>query len=211
MKKTKTLTVISATVLFILSFSSSVHAANQHGLGFGFAAAGASGGSLFYDYNGDRLQLHFQGTRTSETQQNIFGTSKAVFSQSIGSVTWRKFFDKPGDKGGFFVGAGVGGATSTLTYTDTSIFSSSSTTNYEVVGGGSIALLDIGWQGSDGYYFTIDFMPSSFVTYEEKDTNGDEFSETDIPNTSNHRTTAVAMWAKAKTVSVFNIAFGWFF
>ena len=57
---------------------------------------------------------------------------------------------------------------------------------YQIQEAGAVSLLDIGWQGSNGYYFNIDYMPTSYITYKQIDTNDDEeFLTTEIPNIAN--------------------------
>ena len=64
---------------------------------------------------------------------------------------------------------------------------------------------DLGWQGNEGYYFTVSLVGGSSVKSSEED------NTRNVIDDSNHLETAESQWKSAKGVSGQVIGVGWRF
>ena len=137
---------------------------------------------------------------------------------SISGLSLRIF---PSDSSGFFFGLG-GGAISVnqkvsqstycnadntdLNQSECSVFEGDTISKQTISEfSGSVNFGEIGWQGYDGYYFTIGARGGSVSKSSETD-NSDN-----IMDVSNHKITAKNQWKYAKTPSGLLLSFGWHF
>lgn len=176
--------------------------AQPDGLGFGLSIAELPGINFFYDHTLDlRSQFHVEIGSNLGRSENIFGTSSIEVTQVSALATYRRFFSP---NRGFYYGAGLGIAKNELKYSDSGIFGDQSA-SYNASGRGVFALAEIGWQGSQGYYFHVGLRPGAYLSY------NDNYDVNNIPDTANHRHVANNDWDKSKAVSRLELGFGWFF
>ena len=186
-----------------------------HGFGFGIEGTGLAG-SLFYDYaiNSD-MQIHAIAS-SGGISRGGGSTTLSSANTTIGA-TFRYF---PSENYGLFVGGG-GGMLSASQSLKQSVYctSSKASTVTECSGkegtyvSGStdstysgIGLWgDFGWQGYDGYYFTIGAKggTSSKLSEDDKTDN--------IVAYSNHKSTAQSDWSNIKSPTGLIMSFGWHF
>ena len=186
-----------------------------HGLGFGLTGIGMG---VYYDYNFSHdFQLNLFVSSSSQNSASLFGTNTFDTTSSIIGGKLRYFFSK---NYGFFTGAG-GGMHSISQKTKQKIYCSSFTSwnptecsgfegsyikketesNYS-----GVALIgELGWQGYQGYYFTVSLVGGSSVKLSEEDNSHLVIDD------SNHLETSVNQWKSAKSVSGGVIGFGWGF
>ena len=172
-----------------------------YGLGAGFALGNGLGGWLYFDYNLDRQhQVHVQIDAITSTGFSLSGSTIDV-SQSVFSVLIRRSFSP---EFGWYYGGGFGLVTTTLDYRY-SDWLSGITYQYKAEANGSGILLDIGWQGYDGYYFSIALQPLSVLNSE------DDFDVNQIPDVSNHRQYTQEQWDASQSGGRLLLGFGWYF
>ena len=175
-----------------------------HGIGFGIE--GGLSGSVFYDYalNSD-MQIHalYSSGGISRTSGSG-GTTLDSSSTTIGA-TLRYF---PSENYGWYVGGG-GGMLSASQSMKQTLYSSSTgtftTTTTDSTYSGLGLWTDLGWQGYDGYYFTIGAKVGTSMKLSEDD------KTEEIIDYSNHKSTAVSHWGNIKTPSGLVMGFGWHF
>ena len=152
-----------------------------HGFGFGIEGTGLAG-SLFYDYAlNSSMQIHALASSGGSSLTSGSGTTSLNTASTTIGATLRYF---PSENYGFFVGGGGGMlsasqslkqsvyCTSTRASTVTecsgkanSYISGSADSTYS-----GIALWgDFGWQGYDGYYFTIGAKAGTSMKLSEDD------------------------------------------
>ena len=166
----------------------------KHGLGFGYWLRS----HLFYDYNmNPAIQLHFGFTSISLDRQDVF--NRQVLSTSGSYLTSEvRYFPEPDS--GWFIGGGSGYGSISQSYAYDSLYGvdTDSTSSFIPV------FLVGGWQGWDGYYFTINLsIGTSIVLDEEDNTNN-------IPDYSNHRFTGKEDFETMKNPTSLGILFGWY-
>lgn len=172
----------------------------KNGLGFGLGLGSMPGILLFYDHNlSSYSQWHVQLDVNAESRETLLGEKLLTASRSMILTTYRYF---PAINNGFYMGAGGGFAGSTLEYKSSSF---STPYTYTSKANGGFLLGEIGWQGHDGYYFHVGYEPAAYVFF------SDSYDVNNIPNTSNHRSTANEEHDKLKSLSQLSIGFGWFF
>jgi len=172
-----------------------------YGLGAGFMFGNGSGGLFFFDYNLDqRHQIHFQADAVSNTGISLSGSTIDV-SQSVISILIRRSFSP---NFGWYYGGGFGFVTTTVDYKYAGL-SGGTTYRYEAQANGSGVLLDIGWQGYDGYYFSIALQPLSVMN------SSDDFDIKQIPDVSNHRQYTQEQWDASQSSARLLLGFGWYF
>ncbi len=177
------------------------HMQEKDGLGFGLGLSSMPGILLFYDHNlSGKTQLHIQVDVNGESRETLMGEKLLTVSRNMGLITYRYF---PATNNGLYLGAGGGFAGSTLEYKSSSLSSTQYT--YTSKSNGGFLMGEIGWQGSDGYYFHIGYQPAAYIF------SSDDYDVNSIPNTSNHRTAADEEHNKLKSLSQLSIGFGWFF
>ena len=186
-----------------------------HGIGFGIEG-GILGGSLFYDYaiNSD-MQIHAIASSGGISRASWVATLSSA-NTTIGA-TLRYF---PSENFGFFVGGGGGMlsasqslkqsvyCTSTRASTVTecsgkanSYISGSADSTYSGIG----LWGDFGWQGYDGYYFTIGAKAGTSMKLSEDD------KTEEIIDLSDHKSTAKSDWESIKSPTGLIMSFGWHF
>ena len=186
------------------------------GLGFGIEGSGGGG---FFDYAiNSTFQIHFFSSGMNQKQESLFGTNSVETNSSVAGVTLRMF---PSDSSGFFFGFGGGGFSinqtvnqdfycfSYLTDLNPPECSGHEGTNLKQQtlseGSGSAGFGEIGWQGYDGYYFTIGIRAGGVTLSNEVD-NTDK-----VIDYSNHKITAQKQWEDGQTASGGLLSFGWHF
>ena len=211
--------LILVTQVGIASSPGSFRSKETHGIGFSIIGGGGLGSSVFYDFAiNSELQAHFFGSTVTDTSASFFGNNTSTLQKNLAGVTLRIF---PSEEYGIFIGIGAGGYSATQTVDQDiycySYFTSSNpaectgfegtrikkTTESEL--SGSAGFGEIGWQGYDGYYFTVGSRGGSVSVSEETDKTDD------IIDTSNHKEYAKEQWITAKDLNQAYISFGWHF
>lgn len=181
---------------------------DNHGLGFGFGSGPATAGlQLYYDYNLNPRpkgfdQIHVFLYSGSAEEQSLSGNSEVELTQTRFVASYRRVWNS-----GWFVGAGLGlvGGELNYKYDETWLNSSNPVVKKTFSYSAGVLMADLGWQGNDGYYFTVGIQPTAFLGFK-----GD-YDESKIPNVSNHRMKASDLWGHAEEdKSLFNIGFGWY-
>ena len=161
--------------------------------GLGFGIEGIGGGGFFDIAINSTLQIHIFGSSSSEEAKALVGSDGAITSRSISGASLRIF---PSDDYGFFIGFGGGGISinQTVKQTTYSNYYDYTGTTKETVSeaSGSVSFSEFGWQGYDGYYFTIGARGGSINISDEVD-NTDK-----VTDTSNHKIVAKEQWENAK-------------
>ena len=186
-----------------------------HGFGFGIEGTGLAG-SLFYDYaiNSD-MQIHAIAS-SGGISRGVGSTTLSSANTLIGA-TFRYF---PSENFGFFVGGGGGMlsasqslkqsvyCTSTRASTVTecsgkanSYISGSADSTYSGIG----LWGDFGWQGYDGYYFTIGAKVGTSMKLSEDDKTDEAIDVYD------HKSTTKSDWDNIKSPTGLIMSFGWHF
>ena len=186
-----------------------------HGFGFGIEGTGLAG-SLFYDYaiNSD-MQIHALASSGGISRGS--GTATLSSNNTTIGATFRYF---PSENYGFFVGGGGGmlSASQSLkqyvycssskaeTVTECSgkegTYASGSTdSTYSGIGlWGSF-----GWQGYDGYYFTIGAKAGTSMKLSEDDKTDEAIDVYD------HKSATKSDWESIKSPTGLIMSFGWHF
>lgn len=163
------------------------------GLGFGLQFTFDTGLHGFVDQIiTPDFQLHYALSSESRDQENIFGAILLTTRRTAITGSGRYF---PNRNNGWFVGGGVGVAKVTQETVIDNVQDSTA----------SLGLLffDGGWQGWDGYYFTVNVLIGGSVTLGETD-NTQNFSS------ANNRQIAADDFEDAKGFSGIVLGFGWF-
>ena len=186
-----------------------------HGLGFGIEGSGI-GQVLFYDYaiNSD-MQIHALAS-SGGISRGVGLTTLSSVNTTIGA-TLRYF---PSENFGFFVGGG-GGMLSASQSLKQSVYCSSSRassvtecsgkTGTSISGSADstysgLALWgDFGWQGYDGYYFTIGAKGGTSMKLSEDD------KTEEIIDVIDHKSVAKSDWEVVKSPTGAIMTFGWHF
>jgi hypothetical protein len=156
-----------------------------HGFGFGIEGNGIAG-SLFYDYaiNSD-MQIHALASSGGISRATLGGEVSVSSTSTTIGATLRYF---PSENYGFFVGGGGGMLSASQTMKQSVYCYSSPFTSYndaKCTGfeGSRISVTtdstysglalwgDAGWQGYDGYYFTIGAKGGTSMKLSEEDSN----------------------------------------
>ena len=221
-KKTWELTVV-CTFLTLLTLPQTIfpqspgsfRSKETHGLGFGFEGGGFAG---FYDFAiSESFQLHIFGSSSSQSAGTLYDTSGATTTKTLSGVTLRIF---PSSDSGFFFGGGGGGSSATQTvsqdiycYIYSTSLNPSECSGYEGTNiskttestyTASATWGTLGWQGWDGYYFTIALMLGSDSGAQEVDNTGK------VIDYANHKTTAKTQWENfQRNPSSLIISFAW--
>ena len=186
-----------------------------HGLGFGIEGAGVG---FFYDFAiNSTFQTHFFGSGLTQYSSSLGGDTFTT-STSISGLSLRIF---PSDNSKFFLGFGGGGISINQTvYQSTYCYSYSRSLNPSECSGyegstiskqtvsefsGTVGFGELGWQGYEGYYFTIGARGGSVSKSSEVDNTDD------VMDISNHKITAKNQWENAKTASGLILSFAWRF
>ena len=186
-----------------------------HGFGFGIEGTGLAG-SLFYDYaiNSD-MQIHALAS-SGGISRGAGSTTLSSTNTTIGA-TLRYF---PSENYGFFVGGG-GGMLSASQSLKQSVYCTSSKASsvaecsgkrYSTISGSTdstysgIALWgDFGWQGYDGYYFTIGAKGGTSMKLSEDDKTDEAIDVYD------HKSATKSDWESIKSPTGLIMSFGWHF
>jgi len=198
---------------------------DKESFGLGFGLEGIGGGT-FFDYAiNSTFQMHFFWSTKNQSQKSLFAVNNFVLSYnietntSVSGLSLRVF---PSDYSGFFLGLGGGRIAINQTvdqsiYCYSSFFSTlnppecsgyeGSTLKHQTIseGSGSVGFGEIGWQGHEGYYFTIGLRGGS--VFIESETDNTE----KVIDYSDDKITAKKHWKDAKTASGGIISFGWHF
>ena len=185
-----------------------------HGLGFGLTGIGAG---VYYDYNfSDDFQLNIFVSSKTQNSASLFGTNTINTTSTIFGGKLRYFFSI---NYGFFAGFG-GGTHSISQKTKQKIYCSNYFSNPTECNGyegsyikketeskysGLASFGELGWQGYQGYYFTVSLVCGSSVKSSEED------NTRKVIDDSNHLETAESQWKSAKGVSGLVIGVGWRF
>ena len=218
MKKVFLSTLLILNVSFIYAESPGSFRGNEtHGVGFGIEGSGL-GSALFYDYaiNSD-MQIHVLAA-SGGLSRSAGSTTLSTSNSTIGA-TLRYF---PSQDFGWYVGAGTGMISTSQSmkqsqYCFTSPFdslnpaacsgkegttiSASADSTYSGLG----LWTDLGWQGYDGYYFTIGARIGTSMKLSEDDKTDE------IINVGNHQSTAKTDWDTYKSPTGMIMTFGWHF
>ena len=216
MKKVLLSTLLILNVSLIYAESpGSFRGKETHGFGFGIEGTGLAG-SLFYDYaiNSD-MQIH--AIASSGGISRASWTATLSSANTLIGATLRYF---PSENYGFFVGGGGGMlsasqslkqsvyCTSTRASTVTecsgkanSYISGSADSTYSGIG----LWGDFGWQGYDGYYFTIGAKAGTSMKLSEDDKTDEAIDVYD------HKSFAKSDWDKIKSPTGLIMSFGWHF
>jgi len=189
-----------------------------HGIGFGILVGNGIGSEVFYDFAiNSLLQVHIFGSSVVNQGITLLGSEILETTQNLSGATLRIF---PSEEFGFFIGVGGGSYEAQQVTKQEEYCSSSSAYNISECSGfegssikkttvsklsGSAGFSEFGWQGYDGYYFTVGVRAGSVNISEEED-NTDKILEV-----SNHKEFSKEQWEAAKTISQSYIAFGWHF
>ena len=218
MKKVFLSTVLILNVSLIYAESpGSFRGKETHGFGFGIEGTGLAG-SLFYDYaiNSD-MQIH--AIASSGGISRASWTATLSSANTLIGATLRYF---PSENYGFFVGGGGGmlSASQSMTqsvYCFSSSFSSLNPTECSGKEGTRISATtdstysglalwgDFGWQGYDGYYFTIGAKAGTSMKLSEDDKTDEAIDVYD------HKSFAKSDWDKIKSPTGLIMSFGWHF
>ena len=187
-----------------------------HGIGFGIE--GGLSGSVFYDYalNSD-MQIHALYSSGGISRSSGSGTTSLESTSTTIGATLRYF---PSENYGWYVGGG-GGMLSASQSMKQRVYCTSSRASSvtecsgkesEYVSGSTdstysgLALWgDAGWQGYDGYYFTIGVKAGTSMKLSEDDKTNE------IVAYSNHKSTAQSHWTNIKSPTGLIMSFGWHF
>ena len=217
MKKVLLSTLLILNVSLIYAESpGSFRGKETHGIGFGIE--GGLSGSVFYDYalNSD-MQIHVLAS-SGGLSRGAGSTTLSTTSTTIGA-TLRYF---PSENYGWYVGGGGGmlSASQSITqsvYCWSSFFSSLNPSECSGKEGTTISAStdstysglalwgDFGWQGYDGYYFTIGAKGGTSMKLSEDDKTDE------IIDYSNHKSTAQSDWSNIKSPTGLVMSFGWHF
>jgi len=186
-----------------------------HGFGFGIEGTGLAG-SLFYDYaiNSD-MQIH--ALLSSGGISRGVGSTTLSSANTLIGATLRYF---PSENYGFFVGGGGGMLSASQSLKQTIYCSSSKAETVTECSGkagtsisgstdstySGIGLWgDFGWQGYDGYYFTIGEKAGISRKLAE-----DNKTEVAI-DVGDHKSTTKSDWDAVKSPTGLIMSFGWHF
>ena len=218
MKKIILSTLLILNVSLIYAESPGSFRGNEtHGFGFGIEGTGLAG-SLFYDYAlNSSMQIH--AIASSGGISRASWTATLSSANTLIGATLRYF---PSENYGFFVGGG-GGMLSASQSLKQSVYcwsSSFSSLNPDECSGkegttisastdstySGLALWgDFGWQGYDGYYFTIGAKVGTSMKLSEDDKTAE------IMDISNHQATAKGDFDAYKSPTGLIMSFGWHF
>ena len=197
-----TLIVMNLSLVYAES-PGSFRGKETHGFGFGIEGSGI-GGVVFYDYaiNSD-MQIHALAG-SGGLSRGAGSTTLSTSNTTIGA-TLRYF---PSENYGFYLGAG-GGMISTSQTMKQNLYSSSSgtrtLTTTESTYSGLGLWADLGWQGYDGYYFTIGAKVGTSMKLSEDD------KTEEIIDVADHKSTAKSDWESYKSPTGLIMTFGWHF
>ena len=187
-----------------------------HGFGFGIEGTGLAG-SLFYDYaiNSD-MQIHAL-VGSAGASRSAGSVATLVTNNTTIGATLRYF---PSENFGFYLGAG-GGMLSASQSMKQSIYCTEyreetvtecSGKEDQVVSGSTSSTFsgiglwtDLGWQGYDGFYFTIGLKAGTSMKLSEDDKTAE------IMDISNHQATAKGDFDAYKSPTGLIMTFGWHF
>lgn len=174
----------------------------NNGLGFGPAISTMLGFNLFYDHNfSSKSQMHIQLSENVSSMRTSLGIQVMSTERSMVLATYRYFFS---ENKGFYMGAGGGYAHSKLNYSFAST-SGAAPTQYDSRLDGVFVLGELGWQGIEGYYFSVGLQPAVYVS------SNDNFDINKIPNISNHQSAARTEHNNLSQLTQLSLGFGWFF
>ena len=179
------------------------------------------------ELTGSQVNGAFKALRMTEESTDMLSIAESgsgntlEINRSLFSATLRWFVDESvlwGISDGIFYGAGGGLGYATLKYQgkdteavasisgDTETYDSIATEyNHSTIGYGLFAVLDVGWQGKENYYFQFSLQPSYYIVYQ------DGYDETSIPENPNQRSSVTDRWTKAIDLTRILLGFGIFF
>ena len=164
------------------------------GAGFGPVFGLGQGLQLYVDYNiSSNLQIHSRLMSETLDRTNIFGGVILSTQRSMTTGSLRFF---PSEQSGWFVGGGSGFATVTQTYT----FGEGADSEASFIP----IFFDGGWQGWDGYYFTVSLDLGTSIVLSETDATGN------LPTEFAHRTMGESDFESAKSPGGLMLGFGWY-
>jgi len=211
-----TLLILNVSLIYAES-PGSFRGKETHGIGFGLEGVGAS---LFYDYaiNSD-MQIHALASSGGISRATLGGEVSVSSTSTTIGATLRYF---PSENYGFFVGGGGGMLSASQSVSQNikcydNLLQSFNPTEcsgkaYSTISGSTdstysgIALWgDFGWQGYDGYYFTIGAKAGTSMKLSEDD------KTEEIIDLSDHKSTAKSDWELHKSPTGLIMTFGWHF
>ena len=217
MKKVLLSTLLILNVSLIYAESpGSFRGKETHGLGFGIEGSGI-GQVLFYDYaiNSD-MQIHaLVGSAGASRSHGAIAT--LVTNNTTIGATLRYF---PSENFGFYLGAGGGMLSASQSmkqsiycteYREETVTECSGKENQVVSGSTSSTFsgiglwTDLGWQGYDGFYFTIGLKAGTSMKLSEDD------KTEEIIDVIDHKSVAKSDWEVVKSPTGAIMTFGWHF
>ena len=179
-------------------------ARETHGLGFGLIEAHYGDGvQVFYDYTPAAfLQFHFSAYQT-EIHSPVETLEESVDTQSSGISLSARWF--PGRAAGFF--GGLGGARSSVSQRIPPEMLPGQPEPGETIessGEYAFALVEFGWQGWEGYYFTVSSARGMTTILREQD-NTRDIADAEV------RERARYGLGSARFFFALNLGFGWHF
>ena len=217
MKKVLLSTLLILNVSLIYAESpGSFRGKETHGLGFGIEGSGI-GQVLFYDYaiNSD-MQIHAL-VGSAGASRSAGSVATLVTNNTTIGATLRYF---PSENFGFYLGAGGGMLSASQSmkqsiycteYREETVTECSGKENQVVAGSTSstcsgIGLwADLGWQGYDGFYFTIGLKAGTSMKLSEDD------KTEEIIDVIDHKSVAKSDWEVVKSPTGAIMTFGWHF
>ena len=189
-----------------------------HGIGFGIE--GGLAGSVFYDYAlNSSMQIHTLLSSGGSSLSSGSGTTTLDTASTTIGATLRYF---PSENFGWYVGGGGGMLSASQTmkqrvYCYSSPFTSLNDAKCSGFEGSYISVTtdstysglalwgDAGWQGYDGYYFTIGAKGGTSMKLSEDDKTDESIDVYD------HKSYAKSDWKSIKSPTGLIMSFGWHF
>ena len=217
MKKVLLSTLLILNVSLIYAESpGSFRGKETHGLGFGIEGSGI-GQVLFYDYaiNSD-MQIHAL-LGSAGASRSAGSVATLVTNNTTIGATLRYF---PSENFGFYLGAGGGMLSASQSmkqsiycteYREENVTECSGKENQVVSGSTSSTFsgiglwADLGWQGYDGFYFTIGLKAGTSMKLSEDD------KTEEIIDVIDHKSVAKSDWEVVKSPTGAIMTFGWHF
>ena len=212
-----TLMLILNVSLIYAESPGSFRGKETHGFGFGIEGNGIAG-SLFYDYaiNSD-MQIHALASSGGISRATLGGEVSVSSTSTTIGATLRYF---PSENFGWYVGGGGGMLSASQSMKQKVYCTSSRASNVtecsgkesEYVSGSTdstysgLALWgDAGWQGYDGYYFTIGANAGTSMKLSEDDKTDEAIDVYD------HKSYTKRDWESMKSPTGLIMSFGWHF
>jgi hypothetical protein len=164
------------------------------GLGFGLVLGAGTGVHVFGDYNlRSNLQVHVDYQSVSQVETNVLGGTLIETTRHVATGALRYF---PSETSGWFIGGGAGLGSTSQKYFQGGDTNSSAT--FVPV------FFDGGWQGWDGYYFTISVQLGGAIPLSTQDNTNN------IPTDFDHQSVAKRDFDNSQSANGLMLGFGWY-